>query len=211
MRNLLNILFIAALAAAWATAEARTVRDFFLSEQGGIFNTLPTSKRQDMLAYYDAGRLMPTENSTGDTATLSLVTDAFLSITTSSVSDVQMAMLVTKKDTTILVVNTLRLPASDSRITAYDTGWNQVDIGKVVELPSLEDFVTLPEGSKMKKSEVTGQIRFPLISYTVDPSTMAITARQHLADFISEEEWEELAPYFLDSLSCPLKLKLANR
>ena len=201
----------AALLLAAAPSAARTIRDFFLSESGDVLNTLPATHRSDMLAYYDAGRAVTYPNNLGGSDSLILVTDNLISLSTSPVSDLQMAMLTTKRDTFILVVNTVRLPAPDSRLRAFDTDWNEIDADRIVKIPSMDDFVAIPKGSKTKKADITGQIRFPLIAYTVAPVTLALTARQSLKLFMSDDDWQAVEPYLADSISCPYRIKLVRK
>lgn len=203
MTRTTKIILCITLILGLATAvDARTIRDFFLTENAGVFKMLPTNRRSDMLAYYDVGRLMPTENNLGENATLVKVTDDYLTITTSAVSDVQMALLKSKKDSVILVVTTVKIPSKDSRIQVFDTEWNEISVDKVVKLPEMEDFVVIPKGSKVKKSDVTEQVRFPIISYTVDSLTKQITARQELKEFMSDEDYAKIEPYLAPSVEC---------
>lgn len=151
---------------------------------------------------------MPMTNDLGGTDSLISLTDDYLLISTSSISKVEMTMLVTKSDTTLLVITTVNIPQPDSRIAAYDTLWQPVDITKVINTPSIENFVTIPKGSKLKKDDITSQIRFAPISMVYNPDTHTITATQHLDEFLGNELYEPLAPYLVQSISLPIRLKL---
>lgn len=189
-------------------ATARNISDFFLSENGDVMRTLPTQRRADMLAYYQAGQNMPITNSLGGVDSLITLTDDHLLIATSSISKVEMAMLVTKSDTTLLVITTVNTPQPDSRIAAYNTLWQPIDITKVLNTPSINNFVTIPKGSKLKKDDIISQIRFAPISMAYNPDTHTITATQHLNELLGDELFEPLAPYLVQSISLPISLKL---
>ncbi len=196
MKKFCKISFIATLTASMALPlGARTIRDFFLSESGDVLKALPTSKRADMLAYYDVDRLMPTETNFGESATLEKVTADYISLTTSSSSDVQMKMLTSGRDTMLLVVNTVKMPARDSRVRLFDKNWREMNPSKAIKLAKMEDFVTIPKGSKLKKEDILGQIRFPIISYTIDSVSCRVTAHQELKDFMSKDEYAKIEPY----------------
>ena len=65
----------------------------------------------------------------------------------------------------------------------------------------MKDFVRLPKGTKMKPDEVLKRVRFPLISYTINDSAMTLTARQNLKEFMSTDDYAEIAPYLADSIT----------
>lgn len=201
MKNFCKISIITALAVSVALPlGARTIRDFFLSESGDVLKILPASKRADMLAYYDVDRLMPTETNFGEYATLQKVTAGYISLTTSASSDVQMKMLTSGRDTMLLVVNTVKIPARDSRVRLFDKNWKEINPSKALKLAKMEDFIAIPKGSKVKKEDVLGQIRFPIISYTVDSVSSQVTARQELKDFMSKDEYAKIEPYLKEAV-----------
>lgn len=201
MKKFCKISSIAALAASMALPlGARTIRDFFLSESGDVLKSLPASKRADMLAYYDVDRLMPTETNFGENATLKKVTGDYISLTTSASSDVQMKMLTSGRDTMLLVVNTVKMPAYDSRVRLFDKNWKEINPSKAIKLAKMEDFIAIPKGSKLKKEDILGQIRFPIISYTVDSASSQVTARQELKDFMSKDEYAKIEPYLKETV-----------
>ena len=65
----------------------------------------------------------------------------------------------------------------------------------------MKDFVRVTNGTKKKREDVLKSVRFPLISYTVNDSAMTLTARQNLKDFMSADDYAEIAPYLTDSLT----------
>ncbi len=179
---------------------ARSIRDFFLTESGDVFKSLPSNRRAEMLAYNDVGMQVPTEGNFGENATLVKVTGTYLSVITSASSDVQMKMLISGRDTTLLVVNTVKIPARDSRVRLFDKNWTELNSSKALKLAKMEDFISIPKGAALKKQDVLGMIRFPIISYTVDSITDEITAHQELKDFMSKDDYKKVEPYLKDSI-----------
>lgn len=206
IKRYFKILFSSVLALSVAMPiGARSIRDFFLTESGDVFKALPSNRRADMLAYYDVGRLMPTTGNFGEKATLEKVTDSYLKVTTSEASDVQMKLLKSGRDTMILVINTVKIPACDSRIRLFTKDWKELSPTKAIKQPKMEDFIAIPKGSKVKKADILGQIRFPIISYTADSVSNVITAHQELKDFMSKEDYRLIEPFLKKELVLKLK------
>ena len=196
-------IMIAVLAmVAIAGMQARTVGDIFVASTDDALNVIPQNDRAEMLAYLrEAGRVVPTETAYGEEATLLRATDNYLKVRMSCASQIEMLMLTHKRDTVVLVVETVETPAPDSRIMAIDTKGNPLPLEKFFKEPQMKDFVRLPKGTKMKPDEVLKSVRFPLISYTVNDSAMTLTARQNLKEFMSTDDYAEIAPYLADSLT----------
>ena len=128
-------------------------------------------------------------------------TDNYLKVRMSCASQIEMLMLTHKRDTVVLVVQTVETPVLDSRIMAIDTKGTPLPLDRVFKVPQMKDFVRLPKGTKMKPDEVLKSVRFPLISYTINDSAMTLTARQNLKEFMSTDDYAEIAPYLADSIT----------
>ena len=199
----LKAIMIAVLAmVAIAGMQARTVGDIFVASTDDALNVIPQNDRAEMLAYLrEAGRVVPTETAYGEEAVLLRATDNYLKVRMSCASQIEMLMLTHKRDTVVLVVETVETPAPDSRIMAIDTEGAPLPLDRVFKEPQMKDFVRVTKGTKKKREDVLKGVRFPLISYTVNDSAMTLTARQHLKDFMSADDYAEIAPYLTDSLT----------
>lgn len=187
---------------AIAGMQARTVGDIFVASTDDALNVIPQNDRAEMLAYLrEAGRVVPTETAYGEEAVLLRATDNYLKVRMSCASQIEMLMLTHKRDTVVLVVETVETPAPDSRIMAIDTKGNPLPLDRVFKEPQMKDFVRVTKGTKKKREDVLKCVRFPLISYTVNDSAMTLTARQNLKDFMSADDYAEIAPYLTDSLT----------
>lgn len=196
-------IMIAVLAmVAFAASQARTVGDIFVASTDDALNVIPQNNRAEMLAYLrEAGRVVPTETAYGEEATLLRATDNYLKVRMSCASQIEMLMLTHKRDTVVLVVETVETPAPDSRIMAIDTEGTPLPLDRVFKVPQMKDFVRVTKGTKKKREDVLKSVRFPLISYTVNDSAMTLTARQNLKDFMSADDYAEIAPYLADSIT----------
>ena len=196
-------IMIAVLAmVAFAASQARTVGDIFVASTDDSLNVIPQNNRAEMLAYLrEAGRVVPTETAYGEEATLLRATDNYLKVRMSCASQIEMLMLTHKRDTVVLVVETVETPVLDSRIMAIDTEGAPLPLERVFKVPQMKDFVRVTKGTKKKREDVLKSVRFPLISYTINDSAMTLTARQNLKEFMSTDDYAEIAPYLADSIT----------
>lgn len=199
----LKAIMIAVLAmVAIAGMQARTVGDIFVASTDDALNVIPQNNRAEMLAYLrEAGRVVPTETAYGEEATLLRATDNYLKVRMSCASQIEMLMLTHKRDTVVLVVQTVETPVLDSRIMAIDTKGTPLPLDRVFKVPQMKDFVRVTKGTKKKREDVLKCVRFPLISYTINDSAMTLTARQNLKEFMSTDDYAEIAPYLADSIT----------
>ena len=202
MKTLKAIMIAVLAVVAIVGTQARNVGDIFVASTDDALNVIPQNDRAEMLAYLrEAGRVVPTETAYGEEATLLRATDNYLKVRMSCASQIEMLMLTHKRDTVVLVVQTVETPVLDSRIMAIDTKGNPLPLNRVFKVPQMKDFVRVTKGTKKKREDVLKCVRFPLISYTVNDSAMTLTARQNLKDFMSADDYAEIAPYLTDSLT----------
>lgn len=181
---------------------ARTIKDFFVSEPGNVLPLLSQSKKMDMVDYLSVGRKIEVENALGVGSHINDATDDYISIQVSESSCVELLLLCgAKNDSVIVAVTTVNLPAKDSRVEFYDTRWNRLDAVKHFKAPVMKDFVSIPKGDKKKVSEVLNAVPMSLIYYSIDPATRNLVARHSLKDFMTKEEYEKIAPYLCDSVT----------
>ena len=135
------------------TIQGRTIRDFFASEPGRIFTLLPSNTRLDLLDYFDSGKIVWAQNNLGNGTSLSAVDSTSITVVTSESKTVQLRLLTQgSKDSVIAVIETVRTPVPDSRITFYNTRWERLPDGKKFKKPSLSDFFL----SRVSKSHLSG-------------------------------------------------------
>ena len=201
-------LAITALLLAASTAlpsAARTMRDFFAAEDGGIFVSLPHDTRLDMLDYYEAGRKMPMTNNFGGSAVIDTLSADYMRLTTSASSRVEMLLATSGRDTVIYVSTTYLLPAADSHVTAYDTNWKPLDTSKYFKMPQMRDFISIPRGDKARRDDVAGLAKIPTLECIINPTGTTITVRPTVKCTMTVEDYDKLEPYLATSISYELK------
>ncbi len=198
---------LAAVVLSFSMVGARTIRDFFISEPGEVFTMLSENARMDMLDYYDAGQHGSAGNNMGGRSSLQKADSAYVSVKMSESSSTEMFLIVNKKDTAIFVISTYMMPAADSQVRVFDCNWAELETEKFFKEPTMSDFIVIPDGKKKKKKDVEAMIEFPIISYSYNPSTMELVAKQNLKDYMTVEGYEDVSPYLADSLVYVLKGK----
>ena len=172
------------------------------SEPGRVFADLSASTRAEMLAYYIGGRVVPKDTDLGEKAQLDTVTNDYLRITTSVCRSVQMRLL-TKggRDTVVAVVETVKTPVPDSRISFYDTRWRELSAKKVMgRLPQLADFVRRGVDAK-RAAAALADVDFPMMTLDFeDPDFGTLVARQRLKEFYSASDYKRLALVLTDEV-----------
>lgn len=181
--------------------EARTIKDFFASEQGELLSLLPQNTRLDMIDYFEAGRLVDVKNNLSEGTHFIAMTDNYISVQLTKSSIVELLLVpVSKNDSIIVAITTLSLPAKDSRIAFYNTDWEPIDSKRYFKPVTMKDFVTIPKGDKTKQETVLAAIDFPIISYSVNPADHTIVARHGLEEYMSKEDFTKIKPYLRDSI-----------
>lgn len=172
------------------------------SEPGRVFADLSANVRAEMLAYYIGGRVVPKDTDLGEKARIDTVTNDYLRITTSVCRSVQLRLL-TKggRDTVVAVIETVKTPVPDSRISFYDAKWRELSAKKVMgHLPQLADFVRRGTNAKMAANALGG-VDFPMITLDFEGEEHGtLVARQRLREFYSASDYKRLAPVLADEV-----------
>lgn len=189
MKKILILLVAMVMAAG---AEARTIRDFFVSEPGKLLMLLPKTNRLDMLDYYDNGQKVLCSNNLGYGTQFITVEENFLHVRMSESKTMQMLLTVNKKDTVIAVIESYKTPLMDSRISFYDTRWIPLNTNKYLQVPEISNFF-LKSVSKDERAALLQDLKFPIIEYTFEgEGHKTLVVKHHLKEFLGAKEY---APY----------------
>lgn len=178
-------------------AMARDAREAFASEPGCLMPTVSRTLRLDLLDYYDAGQAVKRNSTTGkDNVQLVSASSRLVSINyANGVSAQIMTMPVSKSDTLIIAAITVENPARDSQLVTFKNNWEPVAEGKVIKLPSVEQFFK-KEVTKKDRAEAMKAVLFPVIYYTFDESDGSIVAHLNIEKVVDPEQWKRIAPLF---------------
>ncbi len=179
------ILCIATLCAS--ILSARTVSDFFTTAPDAIVRLLPQSVRLDMLDYYHFGSDKASRNTLGGDARILAETERSLRYQLADSVDVQLAMMCNASDTTLAIVETIKTPAPDSRLTFYSSGWQPLRGG--IELPSYSDWLT-PEG-EANSSSLDVLLPFIMVKADFSDDASTLTFSPQIAQMLDENDFNE--------------------
>jgi len=203
MKRLLTIIVLSALLAG--SGMARTVADLFGSEPGDIFMLLPRVTRLDMVDYYNSGQAVAARNNMGGESQLLALDSVYLKLQASAVKTVEMRMVASKRDTVIIVIETVETPVPDSRITFWDSQWKPLRDNKLIKRPTLDDFMTRQMPDDLR-ADLDMAAPFALIELAFDGDQHdTVVARHGLKRFLTQAEWARYSAYFTDQITYRLQ------
>lgn len=179
------------------------VRDFFISEPGNVFELLSQGVRAAMITMAEQGQKISADNQHDGTAKIDSLSSTYISVRCSDVKQVELKMLTKgKADTVIAVVETVKLPTLDSRISFYDTNWHAIATGKCMKggMVTMTDFIK--KGTPADTvAEVKRHISFPLMLMTFGAAEGELRVSHQLQSFLSKEEYKKISPYLIATVS----------
>lgn len=209
---ILTLTILLAPAMTWAqdTVVARQqatqvlkVRDFFISEPGNVFELLSQGVRAAMITMAEQGQKISADNQHDGTARIDSLDATYISVRCSDVKQVEMKVLTKgKADTVIAVVETVKLPSLDSRISFYDTNWRPIPDSKCIKggMVKMTDFIK--KGTPNDTVEdVRRHISFPLMLMTFGADDGELRVSHQLQSFLCKEDYKKISPYLIDTIS----------
>jgi len=201
MKHLFTIIIVLMAALSPLAAEARTLTDLFACEPGNIFPLLTSVNRLDMVDYYNSGQVVDVGNSLLGESRLLELDSAYLKVQTSPCRVVEMRMRMVGKDTVLTVIETVKTPVPDSRLSQWNSHWQRYTSDRLFAMPAIDDFI-VGKMPRDLRADLQDAMIFPLIQLTFkgDHHDM-IEATHNLDQFLSSGEYKRFAPYLKPSLS----------
>lgn len=204
MRRLYSIIALS-LALLPLTGVARTIGDFFASEPGNIFPLLTRTHRLDMVDYYNSGQVVAVPNNlTGDSRLL-VLDSVYLKVQTSGSREVEMHMRTVGKDTVITVIETVKTPVPDSRLTQWNRHWQQYTSDRLFAMPSIDDFI-VGKMPRDLRADLQDAMAFTLVQLAFKGDAHDIIVATHgLEHFLVASEYKRYASYLKPSIDFGFK------
>ena len=117
-----TFLFLFSFASGSEAQERTTLETCFITMPDALLPQLDVNARKDLLDLHKAGHAASVKGRMGD-ITLERLDEKMLLLSLSEKSTMQIALLPTKSSPVVAVVQTVKMPAADSRIDFYDTSW----------------------------------------------------------------------------------------
>lgn len=170
----------------------------FVSAPDGVLPTISSDLRLDMLDYYHSGYNRSVENDFGEPVKIDTITSDRIVVRVADNSQVEMSLLpLSAKDTAVVVISTLEVPAATSFVKVYHGDW--VEYSDVLPFHALTDWV-MPQG-KPKMADIENKVPFITAKLTFDPATRLLTAVNTLHQYFTPEDYAELKPYLRPALT----------
>ncbi len=188
MRDLLLAVLASAFAAVFCvmprSACAVTAAEAFVKAPSGIFPTVDSLTRLDMIDYFNSGSSKASRNLLRGDCRVTAISDARLDFTSSDISTHALELLPTAKgDTVVMLISTIRTPAEDSRVRFFTTFWKE--LFGTMDLPELSDWLT-PEGRRGRE-DVENAVPFILSVATYDSATSSLKLVCAPEKYLSQE------------------------
>lgn len=165
----------------------------FIKSPASVLPTLDKNTRLDMVDYFKGGMATASPTSLNGEARVTSMSDRQIEFTTSENGRMSMSPVKYGRDTVIVVVKTIDLPAPDSRVELYSwPGWNLIDSK---DSGVVADWVTPAARKDNRTADVENALNFMTASATFDPETSTIVFVPTVAAVVSDKEYEKVSPY----------------
>lgn len=200
------LILLAVLVGIVPICQAKTIGELFVDEPGYVIPLLDKRVKMDMIDYQKEGIGKVFNNALGSGSYITSSSDNHISLQVTKSSQVELMLIANKKDSVILAISTVDMPAKDSRVECFNTKWEKVDEKKYFKAVEMKDFIKIPKGDKTKKESVLDAIEFPIIWYSLDLfNGRCITAHHGMKEYMSEEDYKKISPYLVNEIKIKIK------
>lgn len=143
----IGLLFIA------LAVQAQDMKTLFVALPDTLSPLLTKVNRQDFGDFLSSNMKAEVKNRFGRNSEMLKLTNDYLLLKTTSVSQVEMKLLPVNDSTKVICVSkTYNGPVPDTYISFYSTAWEKLPTSNYLRLPSMDDFYLLPETPERKDS-----------------------------------------------------------
>lgn len=180
---------------------AATMGELIVGEPGSVLPTLAPEMRTQMVKTYQAtSKKVATANRMQGSSKLLQLDERHALLSTSQSATVELQLLVSGKDSVIAVIETVKLPAPDSRISFWSTKWQPLKTEKYFKAPTMADFAKAG-ADKAKVQSLIADLQFPVITYTfAGPTHNVLVAEQRLSEFLGKKDYQKYEPLLRDRI-----------
>lgn len=193
MRRLLYLLLL--WLAIGIHASARTpMRQWLVSMPDSVMPLLTKNDRLDFIDFYDAQMVAVVTNRMEGKSRMDILTDDFVHIAYTNVSDIAMKLLPINDSTDVLcMVATVKAAVSDSRIAFFDAQWQPLEVSSYITEPTMRDFRSTLQNDSVEWAWAKVNILFR--TYALCAGRAELQCVCTATDYLSDDERAEVAPY----------------
>lgn len=153
------ILFLA------APVVAQNIREVFKQMPDSMFPYITNTNRLDFIDFKDANMKAEVNNSLGGKSEMKVLTDNYIEVELSSVSNLQIKLLPKDSTKVICMVTTFFGPEADSKVQFFSLNWKALDIKSAV--PSFDDFFVKPDSINAERFVQLKKMIEPVMYYVM--------------------------------------------
>lgn len=171
------ILFLA------APVVAQNIRDVFKQMPDSMFPYITNTNRLDFIDFKDANMKAEVNNSLGGKSEMKVLTDNYIEVELSSVSNLQIKLLPKDSTKIICMVTTFLGPEADSRVQFFSLNWKPLDIK--YQHPAFDAFFVKPDSVTSERFAQIKKIVEPVMYHAVlssNDNTITYTLSQPLTN-----------------------------
>lgn len=182
------------------------MKQLFREMPDSILPILSHDNRLDCIDYIESGMAASVKNNFGENSRLVRLTDDFVKLELTESTTYQLKWMKKGNDSLVCLVKTYYLPTPISEVLFYDVNWNRLEVAPLLTMPTIKDFLVLPEGrTSEEQTEALSHAGLPLVEaqlteehqnlifkISVDDNNPEL--RRQLAAFIVPQliyEWKE--------------------
>ena len=121
--------------------QAQNLKSYFVALPDSLSPLLTKVNRQDFGDFLESGMKAEVKNRFGNTSEMTKLTDDYLKINLTSVSQVEMKLLPVNDSTKVIcVAKTFNGPVADTQLTFYTTAWEKIETTDFIQFPQKEEF-----------------------------------------------------------------------
>lgn len=195
MKKILYFIFISLFV---ISAQAQTVKSFFVNMPDSLSPLLTKVNRADFADFLESNMKAVVKNKFGENAEMKTLTNDYIFLQDASKCSTQFKELsVNDSLKVVCVVNTVCGKACDSDLKFYSTDYRTLEADKFITLPSLNDFLITPVDSlKANSFQIAcDMIDVNLMETKLSPDNSLLTFRSTLLDYLDKESVNSVKPF----------------
>lgn len=181
-----------------AVLTAQTARQCFTAMPDSMSLLLTANDRADFIDFKDSNMKAEVSNRLGGKSEMTVLTDDYISINTSTQSTWQMKLLPLGGDRHLIcTVSTVCGGACDSRIRFFDTEWRELKTQDYLpDMPELDDFIrAIPDTARYAVKDARRQADMLLMQASLSADGNDLTFSLTTPEYMDPQAAAELKPY----------------
>lgn len=182
-------------------AAAQDMASVFVAMPDENVPQLENEWRKDLIDLYHAGKEAKLKNTMDGYSVLKKLTDDYLLLESTGRSSIEMKLLPLVNNTKVIcVVNTVKGPAPDSRVSFFTTEWEPLDSADLF-IPVASEWFLKEDADKNSNAyrEATSLLDINLVKYTLSPDDQTLTATFTTPLYLGKEEREKVIPFIKET------------